>query len=166
MPTENVPTPITLAARRAQAAAIVAEASGLGLLTASLVVDLVDVTTAAMLGAVGLRSIEIRSAAASIWGEQCPRDWQRAVERYDQLAEQRRAHTVEETDMTATTETIALPDGATITREGNRVTLTVELPADVVLDGTSEWAIRKHLAEAADWVVYVPWRQREIDRGE
>ena len=69
-PTENVPTPITLVARRSQAAAIVAEASGLGLLTASLVVDLVDVTTAAMLGAVGLNSIEVRRAAASIWGEQ------------------------------------------------------------------------------------------------
>lgn len=71
-----------------------------------------------------------------------PRDWQRAVERNHQLAEQRRAHTEEETDMTATTETIELPDGASITREGNRVTLTVELPADLVLDGVSESAIR------------------------
>ena len=104
-----------------------------------------------------------------------PLEWQRAVERNDRLAEQRRAHTEEETDMTATagttdptgpTDGTELPDGATITRDGNRVTLTVELPADVVLDGTSEWAIRKHLADAAAWVVYVPWRQREIDRGE
>jgi hypothetical protein len=69
MPTENVPTPITLAARRATAAAIVAEVSGLGLLTASLVVDLVDVTTAAGLGAVGLNHIEIRRAAAALWAE-------------------------------------------------------------------------------------------------
>jgi hypothetical protein len=70
MPTENVPTPITLAARRSQAAAIVAEASGLGLLTAALVVDLVDIATAATLGAAGLSSIEVRRAAAAIWGEQ------------------------------------------------------------------------------------------------
>lgn len=69
MPTENVPTPITLAARRSAAAAIVAEASGLGLLTASLVVDLVDVSTAAILGAVGLDQIEVRRAAAAIWGD-------------------------------------------------------------------------------------------------
>ena len=34
MPTQNHPTPITLAARRMTAAAVVAEASGLGTLTA------------------------------------------------------------------------------------------------------------------------------------
>jgi hypothetical protein len=91
--------------------------------------------------------------------------WQRAVQRRDLLAAQGGQPIEEDTSMTATTKD-ELPDCATITRDGNRVTLTVELPADVVLDGTSEWAIRKHLAEAADWVVYVPWRQREIDRGE
>jgi hypothetical protein len=69
MPTEHRTTPITLAARRATAAAIVAEASGLGILTAALVVDLVDVTTAAILGAVGLDHVEARQAAATIWGE-------------------------------------------------------------------------------------------------
>jgi hypothetical protein len=46
------------------------------------------------------------------------------------------------------------------------VTLTVELPADVVLNKVSEYAIRQHLANAAAWVGYVPERQREIDRGE
>ena len=69
MPTENVPTPITLTARRAAAAAIVADVSGLGLLTAGLIVDLVDVTTAAQLGAVGLSAIEVRRTAATIWGQ-------------------------------------------------------------------------------------------------
>ena len=68
MPTQNVPTPITLAARRATAAAVVAEASGLGILTASLLVDVVDLTTAAILGSVGLDAVEIRRTAAAIWG--------------------------------------------------------------------------------------------------
>jgi hypothetical protein len=66
MPTEHRTTPITLAARRA--AAVVAEASGLGLLTASLLVDVVDVMTAAALGSVGLDAVEIRRTAAAIWG--------------------------------------------------------------------------------------------------
>ena len=69
MPTQNVPTPITLAARRATAAAVVAEASGLGILTASLLVDVVDLTTAAILGSVGLDAVEIRRTAAAIWGD-------------------------------------------------------------------------------------------------
>jgi hypothetical protein len=69
MPTQHHPTPITLAARRTTAAAVVAEASGLGLLTASLLVDVVDITTAATLGSVGLDAIEIRRAAAAIWGQ-------------------------------------------------------------------------------------------------
>jgi hypothetical protein len=68
MPTQNHPTPITLAARRMTAAAVVAEASGLGTLTASLLVDVVDITTAATLGSVGLDAVEIRRAAAAIWG--------------------------------------------------------------------------------------------------
>lgn len=66
MPAENRPTLTTIAARRSQAAAIVAEASGLGLLTASLVVDLVDVSTAAILGAVGLDHVEVHRTAAAI----------------------------------------------------------------------------------------------------
>jgi hypothetical protein len=69
MPTANHPTPVTLAARRSQAAAVVAESSGLGLLTASLLVDVVDITTAAVLGSVGLDAVEIRRTAAAIWGE-------------------------------------------------------------------------------------------------
>lgn len=68
MPTENLPTPITLAARRAQATALVVEVSGLTSLTAALVVDIVDVTTAAALGSIGLSSIEVRRVAAAIWG--------------------------------------------------------------------------------------------------
>ena len=70
MPTENVPIPITLAARRSQAAVIVAEATGLGILTAALLVDVVDVSTAAILGSVGLDRVEIRRVAATVWGEQ------------------------------------------------------------------------------------------------
>ena len=69
MPTQHHPTPITLAARRITAAAVVAEASGLGILTASLLVDAVDITTAALLGSVGLDAVEIRRTAAAIWGE-------------------------------------------------------------------------------------------------
>lgn len=69
MPTEHRPTPITLAARRSQAAAIVANITGLSPLTAALVVDLVDITTAGILGATGLDSVEVRRAAAAIWGE-------------------------------------------------------------------------------------------------
>ena len=69
MPTENHPTPITLAARRSTAAAVVADASGLGILTAALLVDLVDISTAAILGAVGLDAVEIRRTAAAIWGD-------------------------------------------------------------------------------------------------
>jgi hypothetical protein len=69
MPTQNHPTPITLAARRSQAAAVVAEASGLGPLTASLLVDVVDVTTAAVLGSVGLDAVEIRRTAAALWSD-------------------------------------------------------------------------------------------------
>jgi hypothetical protein len=69
MPTEHRPTPITLAERRAAAAALVGSASGLSPLTAALVVDLVDVSTAAILGHVGLDAIEVRRAAATIWGE-------------------------------------------------------------------------------------------------
>ena len=69
MPTENVPTPITLPARRATAAAIVAEASGLGNLTAGLMVDVLDVVTASALGSVGLDHVEIRQVAAALWGE-------------------------------------------------------------------------------------------------
>jgi hypothetical protein len=65
MPTENVPTPITLAARRSAAAAIVAEVSGLGILTASLLVDIVDITTAAVLG---------RCRAESLGDPPCGRD--------------------------------------------------------------------------------------------
>jgi hypothetical protein len=61
--------PITLAARRSQAAAAVAEASGLGILTAGLLVDVVDLATAAILGSVGLDAVEIRRTAAVIWGE-------------------------------------------------------------------------------------------------
>ena len=68
MPTENHPTPITLPARRATAAAIVAEASGLGILTAGLLVDVVDVATAAVLGSVGLDHVEMRRAAAAVLG--------------------------------------------------------------------------------------------------
>ena len=45
------------------------DASGLSILTAGLVVDLIDVSTAAILGAVGLDQIEIRRTAATIWGE-------------------------------------------------------------------------------------------------
>jgi hypothetical protein len=59
-----------------------------------------------------------------------------------------------------------LPDGATVIRDGNRVTLSVELPADVVPDDVTEYAIRLHLADAASWVQYTTKRQREIDRGE
>ena len=69
MPTQHHPTPITLSARRMTATAVVAEASGLGVLTAALLVDAVDLTTAAILGSVGLDAIEIRRAAAAIWGE-------------------------------------------------------------------------------------------------
>jgi hypothetical protein len=68
MPTENHPTLITLPARRATAAAIVAEASGLGILTAGLLVDVVDVAIAAVLGSVGLDHVEIRRSAAAVWG--------------------------------------------------------------------------------------------------
>jgi hypothetical protein len=60
MPTEHNRTPITLAARRATAAAVVAEASGLGVLTAALLVDCVDLVTAAILGSVGLDAVEVR----------------------------------------------------------------------------------------------------------
>jgi hypothetical protein len=69
MPTENVPTPITLSGRRATAAAIVAEASGLGILTASLLVDVIDVVTAGALGSVGLDHVEVRRVAAALWGD-------------------------------------------------------------------------------------------------
>ena len=69
MPTQNHPTPITLAARRSTAAALVAEASGLSILTAGLVVDLVDITTAAVLASVGLDDVEIRRTAAAIWAD-------------------------------------------------------------------------------------------------
>jgi hypothetical protein len=69
MPTENHPTPITLPARRATAAAIVAEASGLGILTATLLIDVVDVVTAGALGSVGLDHVEIRRVAATLWGD-------------------------------------------------------------------------------------------------
>jgi hypothetical protein len=69
MPTDNHPTPITLAARRSQAAAIVAEVSGLGILSAALLVDVADVATAAILGTVGLDHVEIRRVAAALWGE-------------------------------------------------------------------------------------------------
>jgi len=69
MPTENRPTPITLASNRARAAAMVADTTGLHVLTAGLVVDLVDVVTTAILGLTGLDSVEIRRTAATIWGE-------------------------------------------------------------------------------------------------
>jgi hypothetical protein len=69
MPTEHRTTPISLAERRAAAAALVGSASGLSPLTAALVVDIVDVTTAAILGHVGLDAIEIRRTAATVWGD-------------------------------------------------------------------------------------------------
>jgi hypothetical protein len=69
MPMEHRTTPITLAERRSAAAAIVAEASGLGILAASLLIGDVDVMTAAALGSVGLDAVEIRRTAAAIWGE-------------------------------------------------------------------------------------------------
>lgn len=69
MPSENLPIPVSLAARRASAAAIVSEHTGLSILTASLLVDVMDVCTAGILGAVGLNSIEIRHVAATVWGE-------------------------------------------------------------------------------------------------
>jgi hypothetical protein len=69
MPAGSQPTPITLAARRAAAAAIVAERTGLPMLTAAVVVDQVDVVTVALLGSVGLGLVEIRRVAATIWGE-------------------------------------------------------------------------------------------------
>jgi hypothetical protein len=91
--------------------------------------------------------------------------WRNAVQRNDRIKEE--TATTATTDWTqAMDDDERLPDGATITKDGNRVTLTVELPADVVLDSVSLWAIRNHLADAAAWVVYVPKRQREIDRGE
>jgi hypothetical protein len=62
-------TPITLAAPPVQAAAIVAEATGLGFLTAALLVDVVDIVTAAILGSVGLDAVEIRRAVATLWGD-------------------------------------------------------------------------------------------------
>ncbi len=51
--------------------------------------------------------------------------WQRAVQRRDLLAAQGGQPTEEDTSMTATTKD-ELPDCATIARDGNRVTLTVE----------------------------------------
>jgi hypothetical protein len=42
---------------------------GLSILTAALLVDVVEVTTAAALGSAGLEHIEIRRIAAAVWGE-------------------------------------------------------------------------------------------------
>jgi hypothetical protein len=67
MPTQNVPTPITTAQHRAVATEVVAEASGLSPLGAALLVDAVDVATAAILGSIGLSVPEVRQAAAALW---------------------------------------------------------------------------------------------------
>jgi hypothetical protein len=58
-----------MCAHPASRCSAVAEASGLGVLTASLLVDVVDLTTAAILGSVGLDTVEVRRTAAVIWGE-------------------------------------------------------------------------------------------------
>lgn len=64
----TIPSP-SPSLRRATAAAIVAEASGLGILTAGLLVDVLDVVTAGALGSVGLDHVEIRRVAAALWGD-------------------------------------------------------------------------------------------------
>ena len=69
MPTENLPTPVSLAARRSSAAAIVSERSGVSILTAALLVDTLDICTAGILANVGLNAVEIRQVAAAVWGE-------------------------------------------------------------------------------------------------
>lgn len=67
MPTQKVPTPITITAQRTRAASMVAGLTGLSPLTAGLLVDTVDVSTAAILGQVGLSPVEVRRVAAAIW---------------------------------------------------------------------------------------------------
>jgi hypothetical protein len=67
MPTENHPTPITLSARRSQAAAIAVEASGLGTSPPACWSTSSTFVTAGALGSVGLSHVEIRRVAAALW---------------------------------------------------------------------------------------------------
>ena len=67
--------------------------------------------------------------------------WQRAVQRRDLLAAQGGQPIEEDTSMTATTKD-ELPDCATITRDGNRVTLTVELSTSSTAPGFAPEALQ------------------------
>ena len=67
MPEQNVPSPITRADRRAAATQALATASGLPLLTSSLLVDAADVIVWALFAHLGADDIAVRRIADELW---------------------------------------------------------------------------------------------------